>query len=100
MSGVLCLIPVVGVKLDISAWMASFINTTYRMDVSRVRPAWHTQFAQGHALFIILSALLFFQCNDEICDCERNSEVRLLIAYFFRFLAIICGQEQRACNTG
>ncbi|XP_036977804.1 voltage-dependent calcium channel subunit alpha-2/delta-1a isoform X2 [Acanthopagrus latus] len=36
---------VVGVKLDISAWMASFINTTYRMD-----------------------------CNDEICDCERNSE--------------------------
>uniref|UniRef100_A0A671Z3Z2 Calcium channel, voltage-dependent, alpha 2/delta subunit 1a n=1 Tax=Sparus aurata TaxID=8175 RepID=A0A671Z3Z2_SPAAU len=36
---------VVGVKLDISAWMASFINTTYRMD-----------------------------CNDEICDCERNSK--------------------------
>lgn len=34
---------VVGVKLDISAWMASFINTTQRMN-----------------------------CNDEICGCQRN----------------------------
>lgn len=34
---------VVGVKLDISAWMASFINTTQRMN-----------------------------CNDEICGCKRN----------------------------
>ncbi|KAM9846014.1 voltage-dependent calcium channel subunit alpha-2/delta-1a [Aulostomus maculatus] len=34
---------VVGIKLDISAWMASFINTTLRMD-----------------------------CNDEICGCQRN----------------------------
>ncbi|KAM4615175.1 voltage-dependent calcium channel subunit alpha-2/delta-1-like [Polymixia lowei] len=34
---------VVGVKLDISAWMASFINTTQRTD-----------------------------CNDEICGCQRN----------------------------
>lgn len=83
MSGFLCLIPVVGVKLDISAWMASFINTTYRMDVSRALPAWHIQFAQGHALFVILSALLYFQCNDEICDCERNSKVRRWIAYFY-----------------
>ncbi len=30
----LCLIPVVGVKLDVSAWMASFINTTQRINVS------------------------------------------------------------------
>ncbi|XP_047430753.1 voltage-dependent calcium channel subunit alpha-2/delta-1a isoform X3 [Mugil cephalus] len=36
---------VVGVKLDISAWMARFINTTYRMN-----------------------------CNDEICGCEKNNE--------------------------
>ncbi|XP_051805673.1 LOW QUALITY PROTEIN: voltage-dependent calcium channel subunit alpha-2/delta-1a [Acanthochromis polyacanthus] len=36
---------VVGVKLDISAWMASFINTTYRTN-----------------------------CNDEICGCQRNNE--------------------------
>lgn len=35
MERVCCLIPVVGVKLDISAWMASFINTTQRMNVSR-----------------------------------------------------------------
>ncbi|KAM8883598.1 voltage-dependent calcium channel subunit alpha-2/delta-1-like isoform 1-T1 [Synchiropus picturatus] len=34
---------VVGVKLDISAWMASFINLTQRTD-----------------------------CNDEICGCQRN----------------------------
>ncbi|KAM9334922.1 voltage-dependent calcium channel subunit alpha-2/delta-1a [Symphorus nematophorus] len=34
---------VVGVKLDITAWMASFINTTQRMN-----------------------------CNDEICGCQRN----------------------------
>ncbi|KAF7664242.1 hypothetical protein LDENG_00184010 [Lucifuga dentata] len=34
---------VVGVKLDISAWMASFINTTRRTN-----------------------------CNDEICGCQRN----------------------------
>ncbi|XP_040000617.1 voltage-dependent calcium channel subunit alpha-2/delta-1a isoform X1 [Xiphias gladius] len=34
---------VVGVKLDISAWMARFINTTQRMN-----------------------------CNDEICGCQRN----------------------------
>lgn len=34
---------VVGVKLDINAWMASFINTTQRMN-----------------------------CNDEICGCQRN----------------------------
>ncbi|XP_070785372.1 voltage-dependent calcium channel subunit alpha-2/delta-1-like [Enoplosus armatus] len=34
---------VVGVKLDISAWMASFINTTQRMN-----------------------------CNDEICGCKKN----------------------------
>uniref|UniRef100_A0A3Q3LVS9 Calcium channel, voltage-dependent, alpha 2/delta subunit 1a n=1 Tax=Mastacembelus armatus TaxID=205130 RepID=A0A3Q3LVS9_9TELE len=34
---------VVGVKLDISAWMASFINTTQRVN-----------------------------CNDEICGCQRN----------------------------
>ncbi|KAM3587492.1 uncharacterized protein V6R79_006806 [Siganus canaliculatus] len=34
---------VVGVKLDIDAWMASFINTTQRMN-----------------------------CNDEICGCQRN----------------------------
>ncbi|KAM3858817.1 voltage-dependent calcium channel subunit alpha-2/delta-1a [Diretmus argenteus] len=34
---------VVGVKLDISAWMASFINTTLRTN-----------------------------CNDEICGCQRN----------------------------
>uniref|UniRef100_A0A3B5BDV9 Voltage-dependent calcium channel subunit alpha-2/delta-1-like n=1 Tax=Stegastes partitus TaxID=144197 RepID=A0A3B5BDV9_9TELE len=34
---------VVGVKLDISAWMTSFINTTYRAN-----------------------------CNDEICGCQRN----------------------------
>ncbi|KAM7378295.1 hypothetical protein PAMA_013272 [Pampus argenteus] len=34
---------VVGVTLDISAWMASFINTTQRMN-----------------------------CNDEICGCQRN----------------------------
>ncbi|XP_030005491.1 voltage-dependent calcium channel subunit alpha-2/delta-1-like isoform X4 [Sphaeramia orbicularis] len=36
---------VVGIKLDISAWMASFINTTQRMN-----------------------------CNDEICGCQRNNE--------------------------
>ncbi|XP_070709554.1 voltage-dependent calcium channel subunit alpha-2/delta-1-like [Pempheris klunzingeri] len=36
---------VVGMKLDISAWMASFINTTQRMN-----------------------------CNDEICGCQRNDE--------------------------
>ncbi|KAM9328056.1 voltage-dependent calcium channel subunit alpha-2/delta-1a [Pholidichthys leucotaenia] len=36
---------VVGVKLDIDAWMASFINTTYRPN-----------------------------CNDEICGCQRNDE--------------------------
>ncbi|XP_073337121.1 voltage-dependent calcium channel subunit alpha-2/delta-1a [Pagrus major] len=36
---------VVGVKLDISAWMASFINTTQRVD-----------------------------CKDEICGCKRNDE--------------------------
>uniref|UniRef100_A0A8D3DB48 Calcium channel, voltage-dependent, alpha 2/delta subunit 1a n=1 Tax=Scophthalmus maximus TaxID=52904 RepID=A0A8D3DB48_SCOMX len=34
---------VAGVKLDISAWMARFINTTQRMN-----------------------------CNDEICGCQRN----------------------------
>nr|XP_043876966.1 voltage-dependent calcium channel subunit alpha-2/delta-1a isoform X2 [Solea senegalensis] len=34
---------VVGVKLDISSWMARFINTTQRMN-----------------------------CNDEICGCQRN----------------------------
>ncbi|XP_049892683.1 voltage-dependent calcium channel subunit alpha-2/delta-1-like [Epinephelus moara] len=34
---------VVGVKLDISAWMASFINTTQKIN-----------------------------CNDEICGCQRN----------------------------
>ncbi|XP_040885787.1 voltage-dependent calcium channel subunit alpha-2/delta-1-like isoform X2 [Toxotes jaculatrix] len=34
---------VVGVKLDISVWMAKFINTTQRMN-----------------------------CNDEICGCQRN----------------------------
>ncbi|XP_028304308.1 voltage-dependent calcium channel subunit alpha-2/delta-1a isoform X2 [Gouania willdenowi] len=36
---------VVGVKLDISTWMASFINTTYKTN-----------------------------CNDEICGCQRNDE--------------------------
>ncbi|XP_034018822.1 voltage-dependent calcium channel subunit alpha-2/delta-1-like [Thalassophryne amazonica] len=36
---------VVGVKLDISSWMASFINTTQRTN-----------------------------CNDEICGCQRNDE--------------------------
>uniref|UniRef100_A0A8C6WT10 Calcium channel, voltage-dependent, alpha 2/delta subunit 1a n=1 Tax=Neogobius melanostomus TaxID=47308 RepID=A0A8C6WT10_9GOBI len=36
---------VVGVKLDINAWMASFINTTQRLN-----------------------------CNDEICGCQRNDE--------------------------
>ncbi|XP_069556476.1 voltage-dependent calcium channel subunit alpha-2/delta-1a isoform X1 [Brachyistius frenatus] len=36
---------VVGVKLDVSAWMASFINTTYRTN-----------------------------CIDEICGCQRNDE--------------------------
>lgn len=36
---------VVGVKLDINAWMASFINTTQRLN-----------------------------CNDEICGCRRNDE--------------------------
>ncbi|XP_038594673.1 voltage-dependent calcium channel subunit alpha-2/delta-1a isoform X1 [Micropterus salmoides] len=36
---------VVGVKLDISTWMASFINSTQRMN-----------------------------CNNEICGCKRNDE--------------------------
>ncbi|KAF3705153.1 Voltage-dependent calcium channel subunit alpha-2/delta-1 [Channa argus] len=36
---------VVGVQLDISTWMASFINTTQRVN-----------------------------CNDEICGCQRNDE--------------------------
>ncbi|XP_029969153.1 voltage-dependent calcium channel subunit alpha-2/delta-1a isoform X2 [Salarias fasciatus] len=36
---------VVGVKLDIGSWMASFINTTYKIN-----------------------------CNDEICGCQRNDE--------------------------
>lgn len=36
---------VVGVKLDISAWMASFINTTQKIN-----------------------------CNDEICGCQRNDQ--------------------------
>uniref|UniRef100_A0A3P8VD67 Calcium channel, voltage-dependent, alpha 2/delta subunit 1a n=1 Tax=Cynoglossus semilaevis TaxID=244447 RepID=A0A3P8VD67_CYNSE len=36
---------VVGVKLDISSWMARFINTTQRLN-----------------------------CNDEICGCQRNDE--------------------------
>ncbi|CAN9508167.1 unnamed protein product [Ophioblennius macclurei] len=36
---------VVGVKLDIGSWMASFINTTYKTN-----------------------------CNDEICGCLRNDE--------------------------
>uniref|UniRef100_G3Q8D6 Calcium channel, voltage-dependent, alpha 2/delta subunit 1a n=1 Tax=Gasterosteus aculeatus aculeatus TaxID=481459 RepID=G3Q8D6_GASAC len=40
----LCLIPVVGVKLDIGAWMESFINTTQKSN-----------------------------CNDEICGCQRNN---------------------------
>uniref|UniRef100_A0A8C5HSE5 Voltage-dependent calcium channel subunit alpha-2/delta-1-like n=1 Tax=Gouania willdenowi TaxID=441366 RepID=A0A8C5HSE5_GOUWI len=31
---VFCVLPVVGVKLDISTWMASFINTTYKTNVS------------------------------------------------------------------
>lgn len=36
---------VVGVKLDIGSWMASFINTTYKTN-----------------------------CNDEICGCQRNDK--------------------------
>nr|XP_020455167.1 voltage-dependent calcium channel subunit alpha-2/delta-1-like isoform X2 [Monopterus albus] len=44
-NGVILKPAVVGVKLDISAWMASFINTTQRPN-----------------------------CNDEICGCQRNDE--------------------------
>uniref|UniRef100_A0A4W6CHR4 Calcium channel, voltage-dependent, alpha 2/delta subunit 1a n=1 Tax=Lates calcarifer TaxID=8187 RepID=A0A4W6CHR4_LATCA len=39
----LCFIPVVGVKLDISAWMARFINATVKTN-----------------------------CNGEMCGCQRN----------------------------
>uniref|UniRef100_A0A4W6CH79 Calcium channel, voltage-dependent, alpha 2/delta subunit 1a n=1 Tax=Lates calcarifer TaxID=8187 RepID=A0A4W6CH79_LATCA len=46
----LCFIPVVGVKLDISAWMARFINATVKTN-----------------------------CNGEMCGCQRNDYVDCII---------------------
>lgn len=82
--------PVVGVKLDISAWMASFINTTYRMNVSRSY-LYARRLALDSCRDFSRAPFSCFQCNDEICGCERNSAVRGLTFFFF--------SQSWTCNT-
>lgn len=73
-----------GVKLDIYAWMESFINITYRMNVSTVDVYRHEVFKHSSvSMFDCVSLCL--KCKDEICGCKKGDPVRVAIIVVFFF---------------